>query len=324
MPTLSPPDFWSRPGFVSGLLEPAAQAYAALGAARRALAKPYRARVPVICVGNLVVGGAGKTPIVESLAQMLVARGRKPAILSRGYGGSEPGPVQVDLARHGAGSVGDEPLMLSRVTSVWVGRDRAAAARAASDAGADCLIMDDGFQNPGLYKDLSLLAIDGGYGFGNGRVMPAGPLREPAIAGLTRTDAVVMMGDDWFGLIPRIKKPVLRAALTPINGADFSGKNLVAFAGIGRPEKFFATLEKIGAHLVARRDFPDHHVYSDTDLHALADEARAKDATLVTTEKDRARLAPPWRDRVVALAITVAWQDEDALSRMLDNVLRNG
>lgn len=324
MPTLSPPDFWSRPGFVSGLLEPAAQAYAAFGAARRVFATPYRAPVPVICVGNLVVGGAGKTPIVESLARMLVVRNRKPAILSRGYGGSEPGPLRVDPARHGAASVGDEPLILSNVAPVWVGRDRAAAARAASDAGADCLIMDDGFQNPSLIKDLSLLAIDGGYGLGNGRVMPAGPLREPAVAGLARADAVVMMGDDWFDLIPRLKKPVLRATIVAVNGGDFAGKSVVAFAGIGRPEKFFPTLDKAGAQLVARHGFPDHYVYSETDLRRLADEATAKGATLVTTEKDRARLAPAWRRRVAALAVTVAWQDEAALSHLLDTVLRNG
>lgn len=324
MPPLSPPDFWSRPGFVSGLLEPAAQAYAALGAARRAFATPYHARVPVICVGNLVVGGAGKTPVVESLARMLTARGRRPAILSRGYGGSEPGPVRVDPARHGAGAVGDEPLLLSRAAPVWVARDRAAAARAASDAGADCLVMDDGFQNPGLVKDLSLLVIDGGYGLGNGRVMPAGPLREPALGGLARADAVVMMGDDRFDLAPRIKRPVLRAALAPVNGADFAGKPVIAFAGIGRPEKFFATLDRCGARVLARYGFPDHYAYGDADLRGLADEAAAKSARLVTTEKDRARLSPAWRDRVAALAVTVAWQDEAALSKMLDTVFRDG
>jgi tetraacyldisaccharide 4'-kinase len=321
MPTLSPPDFWSRHGLVTSLLEPAAQAYAALGAARRALTAPYRARVPVICVGNLVVGGAGKTPVVESLARLLIARGRRPAILSRGYGGAAVGPVPVDPARHRASEVGDEPLMLARSAPVWVGRDRAAAARAAVDAGADCLVMDDGFQNPSLMKDLSLLAIDGTYGLGNGRVMPAGPLREPAIQGIARADAVVLLGEDRAGLSSRIHKQVLRAALTPVNGEDFAGKPVMAFAGIGRPAKFFATLDVCGARIVARYGFPDHHAYSEADLRGLADEAVAKGASLVTTEKDRARLSPAWRDRVAALAVTVAWQDEAALLTLLRSVI---
>jgi tetraacyldisaccharide 4'-kinase len=321
MPSLSPPEFWSRPGLVPSLLEPAAQAYAALGAARRALATPYRAAVPVICVGNLVVGGAGKTPAVESLARLLLARGRHPAILSRGYGGSEAGPVQVDPARHDAALVGDEPLFLSRTAPVWVARDRAAGARAAIVAGADCVVMDDGFQNAGLVKDLSLLVVDGGYGFGNGRVLPAGPLREPASQGLGRADAVVLIGEDRAGVLPRLRKPVLHAALMPRNGGDFAAKPVIAFAGIGRPEKFFATLESVGADLLARHAFPDHHPYSDAELRRLADAAAAIGARLVTTEKDWMRLAPAWRGRIATLAVTIAWQDEAALQTLLDSVL---
>lgn len=321
MPTLSPPDFWTRAGLTTSLLKPAAHAYAALGAVRHALATPYRAPVPVICVGNLVAGGAGKTPVVESLVNMLVAGGRHPAILSRGYGGSESGPVPVDAAKHTAGAVGDEPLMLSRLAPVWVGRDRAAAARAAVAAGADCLVMDDGFQNPSLAKDLSLLVIDGAYGLGNGQVMPAGPLREPPVRALARADAVVLIGNDCFDLVHRLTKPVLRAALQPVNIADFHGRVVVAFAGIGRPEKFFTTLEAGGARVLTRHAFPDHHAYSDADLRDLAKEAEAKAATLVTTAKDRARMGPPWRERIPALAVTIAWQDQAALRQLLGSVL---
>jgi tetraacyldisaccharide 4'-kinase len=320
MPSLSPPEFWSRPGLVPSLLEPAAQAYAALGAARRALATPYRATVPVICVGNLVVGGAGKTPVVESLTRLLVSRGRHPAILSRGYGGGAAGPVQVDPARHDAAAVGDEPLLLARTAPVWVARNRAAGARAAIAAGADCLVMDDGFQNPSLVKDLSLLAVDGGYGFGNGRVLPAGPLREPASQGLARADAVVLIGEDRAGMLPRLRKPVLRAALLPRNGGDFAGVSVIAFAGIGRPEKFFATLEAVGARLFGRHAFPDHHPYGDDELQRLTDAAAAQGARLVTTEKDWMRLAPGWRARIATLAVTVAWQDEAALLTLLDSM----
>jgi tetraacyldisaccharide 4'-kinase len=323
MPTLSPPDFWAHAGLVPSLLKPAARAYAALGAVRHAFATPYRASAPVICVGNLVAGGAGKTPVVESLVNLLIARGRHPAILSRGYGGSESGPVQVDAAKHGASVVGDEPLMLSRLAPVWVARDRASAACAAVAAGADCLVMDDGFQNPHLAKNLSLLVIDGAYGLGNGQVMPAGPLREPAVRALARADAVVLIGEDRSDLVHRITKPVLRAALEPVNGDDFAGKRVVAFAGIGRPEKFFTTLEACGASVLARHGFPDHHAYSDGDLHNLANEAEANAATLVTTTKDRSRMASAWRERIPALAVTVAWRDQAGLLHLIDSVLRN-
>jgi tetraacyldisaccharide 4'-kinase len=321
MPTLSPPDFWSRAGLMPSLLKPAARAYAALGAVRHVLATPYRAPVPVICVGNLVAGGAGKTPVAESLVNLLVARGRHPAILSRGYGGSESGPVQVDATKHSASAVGDEPLMLSLLAPVWVAHDRAAAARAAVTTGADCLVMDDGFQNPSLAKDLSLLVIDGAYGLGNGQVIPAGPLREPAARALARADAVILIGEDFCNVAHWITKPLLRAALRPVNTADFDGTNVVAFAGIGRPEKFFTTLEACGASVLARHGFPDHHVYSDAELRNLAKEAAAKAATLVTTTKDRTRMNSAWRERIPALTVTIAWQDEPALLQLLDSVL---
>ncbi len=228
----------------------------------------------------------------------------------------------VDAAKHGASDVGDEPLMLSRLAPVWVARDRAAAARLAVATGADCLVMDDGFQNPSLAKDLSLLVIDGAYGLGNGQVMPAGPLREPPLRALARADAVVLIGEDSFGLVHRITKPVLRAALQPVNVADFDGRRVVAFAGIGRPEKFFTTLEACGARVLARHGFPDHHAYSDADMRDLAKEAEAKAAILVTTTKDRARLAPAWRECIPALTVTIVWQDQAALLQLLDLVLR--
>jgi tetraacyldisaccharide 4'-kinase len=320
MPNLSPPEFWSRPGLMPSLLQPAAQAYAALGAARRAFATPYRAPVPVICVGNLVVGGAGKTPVVESVVGLLYRRGRRPNILSRGYGGAAAGPLRVDAARHDAAAVGDEPLLLARAAPVWVGRDRAAAARAACDAGADCLVMDDGFQNPGLAKDLSLLAIDGAYGLGNGRVMPAGPLREPAPQGLARADAIVLLGEDRAGIAAALAIPVLRASLAPIDAQELAERAVVAFAGIGRPEKFFATLRATGARLAAQHVFPDHHPYREVELRRLVGEAAANQAALVTTEKDHVRLTSAWRERIATLAVRVAWEDETSILKLLDSV----
>jgi tetraacyldisaccharide 4'-kinase len=313
----SQPEFWSRPGLVPKLLQPLALAYGAAGAARRTWTAPFHAAVPVICVGNLVVGGAGKTPVVESLARILAARGRLPHILSRGYGGTETGPMAVDAARHRAAEIGDEPLLLARAAPVWVARDRVAGAKAAIAAGASCILLDDGYQNPSLGKDLSLLVIDGAYGFGNGHVLPAGPLRESVRSGLARADAIVLLGEDRHGLGAVLPKPVLHAGLVALNAQEFAGRDVVAFAGIGRPEKFFASLEAAHATLSARRAFPDHHPYRESELRHLAEKARAAGAILVTTEKDWVRLSPAWQTRVQTLRVEITWRDRDALDRLL-------
>jgi tetraacyldisaccharide 4'-kinase len=311
------PEFWSRGGLCAQLLQPLAWAHEAAGAARRAFARPWRAPVPVICIGNVVAGGAGKTPVVLSLAQRLAARGATPHILSRGYGGSAAGPLRVDPARHGAAEVGDEPLLLAAAAPTWVARDRVAGARAAAEAGAGLILMDDGFQNPSLEKDLSLLVIDGSYGFGNGKVIPAGPLREPVAAALARADAVVLMGEDESGIAASVgTTPILRATLVPVAGTALDGP-VVAFAGIGRPEKFFRTVADTGARLVAARGFPDHHAYAQRTLERLAAEAEAAGARLVTTAKDAVRLPPMWRVRVAVLAVEVRWQDAAALEALL-------
>jgi len=311
------PEFWLRGGLCAHLLQPLAWAHAAAGAARRVFARPWRAPVPVICVGNVVAGGAGKTPVVLSLAQRLAARGVVPHILSRGYGGSASGPLRVDPTRHTAAEVGDEPLLLAAVAPTWVARDRVAGARAAATAGAGLILMDDGLQNPGLEKDLSLLVVDGSYGFGNGKVIPAGPLREPVAAALARTDAVLLMGEDESGIAASVgATPVLRAMLAPVAGTVLDGP-VVAFAGIGRPEKFFRTVTDAGARLVAAHGFPDHHSYDTRALERLEAEAAAAHARLVTTAKDAARLSPAWRARVSVLAVEVRWQDEAALDALL-------
>jgi tetraacyldisaccharide 4'-kinase len=280
------------------------------------MTQPTRVAVPTICVGNLTAGGAGKTPVVLSLAQLLRARGRRPHILSRGYGGSFKGPLQVDPTRHRASEVGDEPLLLAAAAPSWIGADRVASARAAIAAGADLLLLDDGFQNPALAYDIALVVIDGGYGIGNGRVMPAGPLREPAAPALERASAVVMIGACEQPLdLGRL--PILKAALAPIDADALKGQRVVAFAGIGRPTKFFATLRELGADLAWTRDFPDHHPYSAGELDTLAAAARAKNATLVTTEKDWVRLPPQWREKIRALKVALRWDDAAALERML-------
>src|SRR5690348_6491088 len=317
----SAPDFWARRGALSLLLAPLGCLYDAAGAARRTWTRPYRAPVPVICIGNLVAGGTGKTPVVASLASRLIARGVAVHILSRGYGGTLPGPVQVDPARHAAAEVGDEPLMLAGGAPTWVARDRAAGARAAAAAGAQAILMDDGLQNPTLAKDLVLVVFDGGYGFGNRRVMPAGPLRESIARGLARADAAVMLGADQTGAAARLGTiPVLAAEPQPAT-TDLAGRAFVLFAGIGRPQKFFDHFARTGARIVAARSFPDHHRYSESELTGLADAAKQANATLMTTEKDWVRLERSWQTHIQYLPLTIAWRDEAALDRLLDRAL---
>ena len=310
------PEFWSRTGLVSDLLLPLAWSHAALGAARRRLVQPWHASVPVLCVGNLVTGGAGKTPVVLSLAQILREAGKAPHILSRGYGGSLHGPLRVDPAKHTAVEVGDEPLLLAEAAPTWIGADRARSARAAIAAGAEMLLLDDGFQNPMLHQDLGLLVIDGAYGLGNGRVIPAGPLREPASSGVARAQALVVVGADRIDFAPG-DKLLLAARLVPQEAADLAGRKVIAFAGIGRPEKFFLTLRELGSELIAAYPFPDHHRYREGELAGLADAARGADALLVTTEKDCMRLTPQWRARMRTLKVVIEWSDRAALLSLL-------
>jgi tetraacyldisaccharide 4'-kinase len=306
----------------AGLLAPLGTAWDVAGRMRRAVARPYRAPVPVICVGNLVAGGAGKTPVVLALARSLDRAGVGVHILSRGYGGRLAGPVRVDPVRHDAAAVGDEALLLAARANPWGARDRAAGAREAAAAGAEIILLDDGFQNPGLEKDLSLVVVDAEYGFGNRRVIPAGPLREPVAAGLARADAIVLIGDgagpadlrDWG-------PPILRARLEPVGGECFAGAPIVAFAGIGHPQKFFATLSAAGASLIATEPFPDHHPFADSEIARLRHAAERSGARLVTTAKDWVRLAPRLRDGIAVLEIEIFWEDEAAVAGLLTGIL---
>jgi tetraacyldisaccharide 4'-kinase len=318
------PDFWDEaPGLVAGLLAPVGTAIDAAGRLRRAVARPYRAPVPVICVGNLVAGGSGKTPVALSLAAILAARGIEAAIVMRGYGGQIAGPVRIDLEAHNASAVGDEALLAAARAPCWVARDRAAGVRAAIEAGAAAIILDDGFQNPHVAKDLSLIVVDAAYGFGNGRLIPAGPLRERIAAGLARADAVVLIGASGTGPseLATIGRPVLRATLEPVEGGRFAGAAVVAFAGIGRPEKFFAGLRALGARLVAERGFADHHRYRGGELDALRRDAASAGAQLVTTAKDWVRLPQPERADIAVLDVELRWHDEPALQAVLAPLL---
>jgi tetraacyldisaccharide 4'-kinase len=319
------PEFWRRNGALAAALGPVAMLWAAGAALRARVARPWRAPVPVICIGNLVAGGAGKTPLVIAVARHLAARGRAPHIIARGYGGRLAGPARVDPARHSAAEAGDEPLLLAAAAPAWIARDRAAGARAAIAAGAGLLVLDDGFQNNALARDLSLLAVDGGYGFGNGRVMPAGPLREPLAGGLARADAVVIIGADTVNaaalLPPRL--PVYNARAVPLPGAadDIAGRAVFAFAGIGRPAKFYATLREMGCDIRGTRDFADHHPFTAEEAMALCEAAAALNAVPVTTEKDAVRLPMPARAMVRVLPVVLEWEEADALDRLLAPVL---
>jgi tetraacyldisaccharide 4'-kinase len=279
--------------------------------------------VPVICVGNLVAGGSGKTPVVLSLAGMLPGA----HAVTRGYGGSLAGPVRVTEA-HTAREVGDEALLLAARLPTWVARDRAAGIRAAVAESATEILLDDGFQNPTVEKDLSLVVVDAGYGFGNRRVIPAGPLRERIAPGLARADAIVVIGgSDPHGpdreALALAGRPILRADLAPVAAERFAGKTVVAFAGIGRPEKFFATLRGLGAGLAAAHEFPDHHPYRVTEVAALSEEAARLNAILVTTSKDWARLDDRARAGVQVLEVEIAWRDPAALAALLAPVTRD-
>ncbi|MFC3068743.1 tetraacyldisaccharide 4'-kinase [Phenylobacterium soli] len=312
------------------LLTPVSWIWAAVTARRIARAKPEDPGAPVICVGNVTLGGAGKTPVVRALAERLAARGVAAHLLSRGYGGRLEGPVRVDPAIHTTAEVGDEPLMLAQGAGggfpVWVSRDRAAGARAAAAAGAKAVVMDDGHQNPSVRKALSLVVVDGEtrngeWPFGDGRVFPSGPMREPLKAGLARADAVVLLMPPGLDtpdpelLAMLAPRPVLLARLEPAAPPPTGPQ--VGFAGVGKPWKVERALAEAGCELADFAPFPDHFAYDEATLQRLADRAAQFGAGLVTTEKDWVRLPPAWRSRVTAWPVRARFADEAAVDAVL-------
>ena len=311
------PAFWTEGGTLAHLLAPLGLLYTLGGRWRRQAATPWRAPVPVVCIGNLTVGGAGKTPTAIAIARRLVVAGRRPVIVSRGYRGRLEGPVRVDPGAHSAADVGDEPLLLAEAAPTIVAKDRLAGVRAALDLG-DTIVLDDGYQDPRLAHDLALVVVDGAAGFGNGRVLPAGPLREPVADGLARADAVVVIGNGPGKGVIATDRPLLRARLVPTEASlRFRGRKVLAFAGIGRPEKMFETLREIGAEVVATEGFPDHHAYDENDVAGLVEKAAALRAEPVTTRKDWVRLPPSARPMIEVVDVDLVFADEDAVMRRL-------
>ncbi|MDV2983160.1 UNVERIFIED_CONTAM: tetraacyldisaccharide 4'-kinase [Methylobacteriaceae bacterium AG10] len=321
---MRPPGFWSRPPThpLARLLAPAGRFYGGLTADRmdRTGAAPP---CPVLCVGNFTLGGAGKTPTALALARTLREIGRTPAFLSRGYGGRLAGPLVVDPERHGPAEVGDEPLLLARAGTTIVARDRPAGARLCAEAGADVIVMDDGLQNPSLAKTLSLAVVDGGAGVGNGMPFPAGPLRAPLARQWPHVAGLVLVGEGAPGAAMAREAegrglPVHRARFVPEDGPDWAGRRVVAFAGIGRPQKFFETLRGLGAEIVVERAFPDHHPFTPKELSALSALALREGASLLTTEKDAVRLPTDSRAAVGVLRVALSFADEASLRRQLE------
>ncbi len=325
--------WWRKAGLQSALLAPVAAGYGAI-AARRMTRNGARAGVPVLCVGNFTLGGAGKTPTVMTIAEMLADAGEKPFCLSHGYGGSVAGPKLVDAHQDTANTVGDEALLLARAAPTIVSRDRVAGARLALTRGASVIIMDDGLQNPSLQKEFTLAVIDGQRGVGNACVFPAGPLRAPLAAQLARIDALLVMGEidrarDVISLAEKRGLPVLHGHLAPDHGAatELRGRKVLAFAGIGDPEKFFATAVEAGIAVTKRRTFPDHHRFTAEEAAALEMEADSEGLALLTTEKDRARMTGDaalhaLATQVHVLPVTLKLDESEKLQALARQALR--
>lgn len=328
MTSEAPPFWWEKPDWRALALSPLSKVYGAVAGRRIRRAKPPSVSLPVLCIGNFTVGGAGKTPTSIAFAQAAIAAGLRPGIVSRGYGGAFSGLRHVDPDHDSARQVGDEPMLLARHAAVVVSADRLAGAMALQRSGCDFIIMDDGFQSARLHFDYALMVVDAGRGIGNGHVIPGGPLRAPLTDQLVRTDALLKIGtasgaDHVVRNAARAAKPIYEAVLSPKETGGITGRPLLAFAGIGDPSKFFRTLEEAGADVVQTRSFPDHHPYTDDDVTNLTETAEKEGLALVTTAKDHVRLldgnvaARELAERTLVLDVDLIFSHPHTASRII-------
>lgn len=328
----APPFWWQEPDWRARVLWPLSAVYGRLAALRLARGRREEVAAPVLCVGNFTVGGEGKTPVAIALARAARRQGLKPGVLTRGHGSSVSGPHLVDAKGDSARVAGDEPLLLARHAPTAVTPDRAAGARLLLESGCDFLVMDDGFQSARIHVDYALMVVDSRRGLGNGRTIPAGPVRAPLLAQLRHVDAVVRMGggeaaDGTVRMAARAGRPVFEARLKPRKPGALKGRRFIAFAGIGNPEKFFAAVEASRAEVVSRRAFPDHHAFSEDDLRSLAAEAEMQELDLVTTAKDAVRLThgtaamQDFAKKVHVLEVDAVFQPEAAVRTIIHDTL---
>ena len=310
------PKYWQSNSLISKLLYPVGLLYGSLTQARLKLVKPQKAAVPVICVGNITAGGTGKTPVSISIAKLLGIELYHPYFVTRGYGGRLQNVI-VNNKKHSAAEVGDEPLLLSQQAPVVVNADRYAGAELAIKNGADVVVMDDGFQNPTLYKDLSFLVFDGTYGIGNGKIIPAGPLRETFADGIKRADALIILGKDKHNLAAKSGLPVFFGHTEAVQTCNIENPNVVAFAGIGHPQKFYHTLSQQGFNVLKTIDFPDHHFYSRSELENIISEAKSLNAVVYTTSKDYVKIPHLLQKEIQVLEIAVVWDNPEELVQFI-------
>jgi len=324
---LKAPKFWylKRDSLLSNTLYPFSLLFRLGTKIKNLISIERKTKLPIICIGNIVIGGAGKTPVALKIGSMLKKAGYNPHFVSKGYGGIEKNNTLVK-DWHSPKSVGDEPLLLSEIAPTWIGLDRNKSFKLANDHGADCIVMDDGFQNPTLQKDFSIVVINSEQGFGNKRVIPSGPLRESINRGLSRTNLVITIGDISETVRDKIPKHI------PLIGANFKikeddltlkGQRITAFAGIAYPEKFFNSLKIIKANIVDKISYSDHHIYSENDLLYLAEIANKNKSILVTTKKDMVRIPKSFRSLVRTIDGFIQLNDEKLLLEILTNLIEN-
>lgn len=309
------PAFWQKNNWLSKLLTPLGELYA-LGTRLRLKSKqPQHVKIPVICIGNLTAGGTGKTPTAISLAMLLQSAGLYPNFLSRGYHGTLQN-VHVDSTHHTPQQVGDEPLLLARIAPTFINADRYQGALMAEQNQAECILMDDGFQNPSLYKDLSFIVIDGAAGFGNQKCIPAGPLREHVAEGIKRAQAALIIGEDTYQLASTLPIPCFKGKIIP-EYPDLQNNRVVAFAGIGRPQKFYTSLQELGIEIIKTFDFPDHHYYTEDELQELLNFAASQKADIITTTKDFVKIPTAMQDKFKVLEIKMQWENHEELQKFI-------